>query len=83
MNNKITWLHLSDVHYAFNNFDTNLMRNCLLDELRNLSSTYDFSFIVVTGDLSYKSKLDTSAISGFFDSVLDILNLDKNRLFIV
>lgn len=83
MNNKITWLHLSDVHYAFNNFDTNLMRNCLLDKLRNLSSTYDFSFIVVTGDLSYKSKLDTSAISEFFDSVLDILNLDKNRLFIV
>lgn len=80
---KLTWLHLSDIHFKYTNFDTMRMRDMLISKIEELSKTETFSFVVVSGDLSYQGNIDIKGLSSFFDAILCILSLDKSKLFIV
>ena len=48
------WLHLSDIHFEFSNYDTNKMRKLLNEYLVSLNT--EFHFLLITGDISYKNK---------------------------
>ena len=79
----LTWLHLSDIHYAVQNFETGLMRDKLISKLQELTQNYNFDFIVITGDIADKNIYDEEKISAFFDALLNTLKLNKDNLFIV
>lgn len=65
MNRNLTWLHLSDIHFSFQNFDTLRMRDRLLAKLEEITAENTIDFVVVTGDLSYQGKLDKKGLSNF------------------
>lgn len=85
MNNikKLTWLHLSDIHFKFTNFNTMRMRDMLIKKIEELSKINSFSFIVVSGDLSFKGEIDKKGLEDFFDNILKRTSLEKTNLFIV
>ena len=64
--NRTTWLHLSDVHYEHQNFDTEYMREELIKKISTFSKDIKISFIVITGDLSCQSGDGSLSIRGRF-----------------
>jgi predicted phosphodiesterase len=86
---KITWLHLSDLHFRVNEqdtFDRDIVLKSLLDDLQLLRSrsTIRIDFIVVTGDIAYSGKAEEYALArAFLDSLLASTSLSREQLFIV
>lgn len=84
MDKKITWLHLSDLHFrvAEDNFESRLIYDKLLDDLKHIEEDIDLVF--VTGDIAFSGRTEEYALaSEFFNSVLEILNIKKENIFYV
>ena len=84
---KLTWLHLSDLHFkSSDHWDENIVLNALLRDIRECidSQGLDLEFAVVSGDLAYSGAREEYAIVGkFFDKLLGVTNLKKSQLFVV
>ena len=46
------WLHISDIHFNYKNYETNNLKKKLIKKLKTLS--LDLDFILITGDCFYK-----------------------------
>ena len=77
----ITWLHISDIHFNSLGDDTPLLREKLLDFLRNYSRQIDYIFC--TGDLrtAPRDYLDESV--DYLRCLCKTTNIPVSRLFIV
>ena len=76
MDKKITWLHLSDLHFrvAEDNFESRLIYDKLLEDLKHIEKDIDLVF--VTGDIAFSGRTEEYALaSEFFNGVLEILNI--------
>jgi WD40 repeat protein/predicted MPP superfamily phosphohydrolase len=78
---KKNWIHLSDIHFNFENYDTMRMRSRTFKYLEKIGIQFDF--MVITGDFRYKDSAYTDKTIDFINRVLEILMLDKDNLFIV
>lgn len=84
MSKKVTWLHLSDLHFRVteDSFERQLIYDGLLEDLKHIEEHIDLVF--VTGDIAYSGCQEEYIIaSEFFDNVLKILNLSKDAIFFV
>lgn len=84
MNKKVTWLHLSDLHFrcSEDNFESQLIYNSLLEDLKHIEEQIDLVF--VTGDIAYSGRAEEYEIANaFFSKVLKILKLKKESIFFV
>lgn len=84
MSKKVTWLHLSDMHFVVkeDSFESQLIYATLLEDLKHIKERIDLVF--VTGDIAFSGRVDEYALaSKFFDSVLKILNLKKDNVYFV
>ena len=84
MGKKVTWLHLSDLHFRIteDNFESKLIYEKLLEDLKHIEVHIDLVF--VTGDIAFSGRTEEYEIaSNFFSSVLEILNLKKDAIFFV
>jgi hypothetical protein len=81
-------MHLSDLHFRSDEqhkWDENIVLKALLGNVKgNLESGLHPNFIAVTGDISYKGKQEGYKLAKeFFDELLGVTKLQKDRLFIV
>ena len=86
----ISWLHLSDLHFEAkekSTWDANVVLKELLVDLQGpVRQQYGLSLdlILVTGDIASSGAHDEYLLAQkFFDSLLEVTNLPKERLFIV
>ena len=79
----IKWLHLSDIHFLFSNFETNFLRRDFISKLKSHSEFEPFTFVFVTGDITNQNGGYPDTLSKFIEDLLIALNIDKSRLFIV
>lgn len=79
----IKWLHLSDIHYLFSNYQTDFMRRDFLSKLESLSVLDPFTFVFMTGDITNQDGGYPETLTKFIDDLLTTLSLDKSRLFII
>ena len=77
------WVHLSDIHYTFKNFDTEVLREKLIDELIKINSRNRIDFIFITGDFTSRNKSYSEDLKNFISQILLKVNLSKANLFIV
>ncbi|HSE23018.1 MAG TPA: tetratricopeptide repeat protein [Pyrinomonadaceae bacterium] len=86
---RISWLHLSDFHFGGSQskrYDEDVVIESLLDDIGERIKQHDLepNFIAVTGDLALKGKsTDYELVRSFFDELLKITGLPRQRLFIV
>jgi len=84
---KITWLHLSDLHFRESaNWDENIVLKALLTDIREQIKSEHLrpDFIVVTGDIAFRSAPEEYTLAGqFFDKLLKATDLRKEHIFIV
>ena len=84
MGKKVTWLHLSDLHFRVteDNFESEIIYDRLLEDLKHIEEHIDLVF--VTGDIAYSGRIEEyERASIFFNKVLEILNLGKEVIFFV
>ena len=84
----LTWIHISD--WCQKGIDSNFVfRNALIYDIEKRTSINEelakIDFIIVSGDIAYSGQ-DTeymAAIEQFFDPILNICDLGRDRLFII
>jgi formylglycine-generating enzyme required for sulfatase activity/predicted MPP superfamily phosphohydrolase len=77
----IRWLHLSDIHFNFQNYDTARMRAALKEYLLGLKTKFDFLFI--TGDLRYKNVAYSNDLAEYIKQLSHSLGIGMQNTFIV
>lgn len=84
MSKKISWLHLSDLHFRCgeDDFDSQLVYDTLLADIKKIDTKIEFVF--VTGDIAYSGEAREYERAGvFFDKLVHILQIDKTRIYCV
>lgn len=79
-------LHISDLHFSTSNkFDSSILLDSLLDRVvEDNRNGLKPEIIIVSGDIARTgNQSEYSIAKQFFDRLLDCLNLDDNRLFLV
>ena len=86
----LTWLHLSDWHQKGKEFDRDVVRDRLLEDIhdrvkRVSPQVEQVDFVVFSGDVAHKGKESEyqEARKQLFNPLLATLDLEPDRLFIV
>lgn len=86
---SLTWLHLSDWHQKGEEFDRNVVRDALLEDIkaRKIISTElnEIDFIIFSGDVAFSGRAEEyqAAKDQLFDPLLKVCGLKSERLFVV
>ncbi len=84
---KLTWLHISDLHFrAPQNPSFDLMRQALLRDVNELAAKESLipDLIFVTGDLAFSGHAkEYDLVQQFFDKLLKTAGVAKDRLFVI
>ncbi|EEL40324.1 Ser/Thr protein phosphatase [Bacillus cereus Rock3-29] len=76
------WLHLSDIHYLYRNYETDVMRDTFITYIAdNFKDTIDILFI--TGDFAHQGSDYTAGLFGFLENIVRSLNIEKTNIFII
>ena len=85
----ITWLHLSDWHQRGKDFNRQVVRDALLEDLRNRmaisTNLARIDFIIFSGDVAFSGQKEEydAVIEYLFKPVLNATGLTPDQLFIV
>lgn len=80
---RLNWLHLSDIHFNYENFDVKRMRALLIRQLEVIMEREPVHFVVITGDLAFKGGNYSKELLSFLNQVLQVCRLDASHLFMV
>lgn len=84
MENNLKWLHISDIHYEYENYSTKKMRNSLLKKIDDeVKLNKKFDFVIVTGDIAYKGSNYSTQVKNFINDLIGVSGIEKENLFIV
>ncbi len=77
---RIKWLHISDLHCNYENYDTKRMRNILIKYLKGLN--LDLDYIFITGDIAYQDKGYTKVLNKFISDIAASTNVILDNIII-
>lgn len=78
---KIKWAQLSDIHHLYNDYDTTVMRDKLIEYLNEKKNDIDLLFI--TGDIAHQGSDYGFEVEEFLSSVITAIDITKENIFIV
>lgn len=79
---RYRWLHLSDLHSISSGIKTAVMRESLIEELKDISKEHRFDFAVITGDISDKNTGYAEAQT-LISKIIEAINVPLQKVFIV
>ena len=80
---RIKWLHLSDIHFNFKNFDSHSLREDFLDRINNLSQTEPFTHLFLTGDILFQNNQADTETVAFIKGLIDTMHLPLENVILV
>lgn len=80
---KYRWVHLSDIHFAYKNYQTNRLRERLFEKAREIIRQDKVNFLFITGDITDKDKEYDDELYKFISEIQGIMELDKSHVFLV
>lgn len=81
MNDVISWLHISDIHFNLLNYDTKILREKLILLLKEKGK--GINFIVISGDVVYQGGKYSKDIVNFITEIIEICDLSEKEIIIV
>ena len=78
---NLRWLQLSDIHFQYDNCDTQWLRDMLPEYLKEEKVKCDF--MVITGDLLYKGQGNYKDVAEYIDDIANIVEVEKENIFII
>ena len=80
---RIKWLHLSDIHFNYKNYESHSLREDFLKRIESLDQTEPFTHLFITGDiLNGNAKADEETIE-FVKKLMEMMKLTKESVFII
>ena len=83
MNKSLKWLHLSDLHFNYNNYNSIVMRQSLLKYIRQLQKENGFDMVFITGDIVYQGGKFDKEVEKFIGDILKEARVTAENLYIV
>ena len=80
---RIRWLHLSDIHFNFKNYNSHSLRQDFLQRIESLAQTEPFTHLFITGDILYCNKKADEDTIKFVKDLIAIMNIEKDQVIIV
>lgn len=77
----MSWLHLSDIHFNIQNYDSVILREKLIEYIENIDKKIDF--VVISGDIAYQGGKYNKATCDFIIKVLETCDLTEKEIIIV
>lgn len=76
------WLHLSDLHLIYKNYETDVMRISFFDYLKKIfKDKVDCLFI--TGDITHQGQEYTDEVVEFLNEIVTSLNISKDNIYMI
>ncbi|SKB01326.1 metallophosphoesterase family protein [Sporosarcina newyorkensis] len=79
----LRFLHISDIHFQVENYQSKRMRMTLLKKLSDLNKVNPFNFVLLTGDLSHQGQGFNKTQMDFLEGILQTLDLSKEQIYII
>jgi len=80
---KYRWIHLSDIHFAYKNYQSNRLRERLFEKVKEIVRQDKVNFLFITGDITDRdSEYDTDLFT-FISELLNIMGLDEKHIFLI
>lgn len=77
---KLRWIHLSDIHYNYENYNTLAMKNKLHEYLEEITRSDKYDFVVITGDICYRfGKMDDQMI----ENIIKTCKVPQENIYMV
>ncbi len=80
---RMKWLHLSDIHFNFKNFNSHAMREDFIKRISLLSQNEPFTHLFLTGDILFRNNEADKETIEFIKKLLEILQLPTDNVYIV
>lgn len=80
---RIKWLHLSDIHFNFKNFDSHSLREDFIARISNLSQAEPFTHLFLTGDILFQNKQADLETVAFIKKLVDVMHLSPKNIILV
>ena len=83
---RIKWLHLSDIHFNFRNYNSAILRRDFLERIRSLAESEEFTHLFLSGDVLHKNNAtggDTSKSVDFIRGLVDAMRISIENVIIV
>lgn len=80
---RIKWLHLSDIHFNYKNYDSELLRKDFIERIAELSKCESFTHLFLSGDILYRNGTPDSKTISFLEQVIASMSLSKESVVIV
>lgn len=80
----LRWLHLSDIHFKDSEeYETQRMRDLLIEELKKIVEKKPIQMIFITGDLVYQWGKYNQKLEDFINEIVSVTKISCDNLFIV
>ena len=80
---RIKWLHLSDIHFNYKSYNTSMLRDDFLCIIKKIQELEPFTHLFLSGDILNKYEKAEETTVNFINSIIEIMEISKNRVFIV
>lgn len=81
MTKNFNWIHLSDIHFNYDGYDTYRMRDLLIDYIKELKTK--FNILIITGDIVYKFGKYNEELFEFLNDIFKVTGVSKDQVYIV
>jgi len=78
----LKWLHLSDLHLIYNNYETRVMRKSFLKYLKQKIQN-EIDIVFITGDITHQGNAYDENIYTFLEEVLKAVNVEKDNVYMI
>ncbi len=80
---RIKWLHLSDIHFNYKNFESDSLREDFINRIESLSQTEPFTHLFITGDILYRNQSANSDTVSFIQNLIKVMQIPYQNVFVV
>lgn len=80
---RIKWLHLSDIHFNYKNFDSTTLRQDFISRIQEISANEPFTHLFLTGDILFQNAEASRDTLDFIKTLIDTVNVGVDHVFLV
>lgn len=80
---RVKWLHISDIHFNYRNYDSDLLRQDFIERIKEIGATEPFTHLFLTGDILFRNEEPNKETLTFIETLIRTVNIDYDHVFLV
>ncbi len=80
---RIKWLHLSDIHFNFKNYESHSLREGFIKRIQSLSQSEPFTHLFLSGDILYQNQIADLDTIEFLKKIINSMGISVKNVIIV